>query len=77
MVPYPDVPGRHGFSPREVEVLRLIVQGLTNRAIGTELFLSEHTAQRHMSNIFDRLGVTSPTLAATHAFDRGIISTNP
>lgn len=67
----------HGLSRREVEVLRLIVQGLTNRAIGTELFLSERTVQRHVSNIFDKLGVTSRTQAATHAIDLGIISTAP
>lgn len=74
---HPDVPGQHGLSPREVEVLRLIVHGLTNRAIGTELFLSERTVQRHVSNIFDKLGVTSRTQAATHALELGIISTAP
>ena len=57
-----------------MEVLRLIVQGLTNRAIGAELFLSERTIQRHVSNIFDKLGVTSRTQAATHAIEEGIIS---
>lgn len=71
------LPGQHGLSPREVQVLRLIVQGLTNRAIGTELFLSERTVQRHVSNIFDKLGVTSRTQAATHAIDLGINSTAP
>ncbi|MFD2364030.1 MULTISPECIES: response regulator transcription factor [unclassified Arthrobacter] len=77
MLRHPDIPGRHGLSPREVEVLRLIVRGLTNRAIGAELFLSERTVQRHVSNIFDKLGVNSRTQAATHALDRGIISTAP
>lgn len=73
----PGIPAQHGLSPREVQVLRLIVQGLTNRAIGAELFLSERTVQRHVSNIFDKLGVTSRTQAATHAIDRGIITTAP
>lgn len=77
MLRHPDTPGQHGLSPREVEVLRLIVQGLTNRAIGAELFLSERTIQRHVSNIFDKLGVTSRTQAATHAIEEGIISGAP
>ena len=68
------VPLQHGLSPREIQVLRLIVQGLTNRAIGAELFLSERTVQRHVSNIFDKLGVNSRIQAATHAIDHGIIS---
>jgi DNA-binding CsgD family transcriptional regulator/tetratricopeptide (TPR) repeat protein len=74
MLLHPSVPLQHGLSPREVQVLRLIVRGLTNRAIGAELFLSERTVQRHVSNIFDKLGVNSRTQAATHAIDRGIIS---
>ena len=77
MLRHPALPGQHGLSPREVEVLRLIVRGLTNRAIAAELFLSERTVQRHVSNIFDKLGVNSRTQAATHALDRGIISTAP
>ncbi|MBT2515779.1 response regulator transcription factor [Arthrobacter sp. ISL-30] len=73
----PGIPSQHGLSPREVEVLRLIVRGLTNRAIGAELFLSERTVQRHVSNIFDKLGVSSRTQAATRAIDRGIVSNAP
>ncbi|GAB4098077.1 helix-turn-helix transcriptional regulator [Sinomonas halotolerans] len=62
----------HSLSPRELQVLRLIVRGLTNRAIAGELFLSERTVHRHVSSIFDKLGVSSRTQAATRAIDSGI-----
>ncbi|UEL29451.1 response regulator transcription factor [Pseudarthrobacter sp. L1SW] len=77
MLQHSDIPGQHGLSPREVGVLRLIVQGMPNRAIGAELFLSERTVQRHVSNIFNKLGVSSRTQAATLALDRGIVSSAP
>ena len=48
-----------GLTPREVEVLRLVATGKTNRAIAAELFLSEKTVARHVSNIFTKLGVSS------------------
>jgi DNA-binding CsgD family transcriptional regulator len=73
----PGIPAQHGLSPREVEVLRLIVQGLTNRAIASELFISERTVHRHVTNILDKLGVSSRTQAATHAIGRGIVSIAP
>jgi len=61
-----------GLSPRELEVLRLVAAGKTNQAIATELFLSEKTIERHVSNIFTRLGVGSRTAAAAYAFEHGI-----
>ena len=61
-----------GLSPREVEVLRLVVAGKTNRGIATELFLSEKTVERHVSNILTKLGVNSRTAAAAYAFEHGI-----
>ncbi len=61
-----------GLSPREVEVLRLVAAGKTNHAIAAELVLSEKTVERHVSNIFTKLGVGSRTEAAAYAFDRGI-----
>jgi DNA-binding CsgD family transcriptional regulator len=53
-----------GLSPRETEVLRLIVDGRTNAEIAAELCLSERTVHRHVSNILTRLGVRSRTAAA-------------
>jgi DNA-binding NarL/FixJ family response regulator len=56
------------LSAREVEVLRLIASGRTNRSIAAELVLSEKTVQRHVSNILTKLGVGSRTAAAAYAF---------
>ncbi|MGH3715274.1 MAG: response regulator transcription factor, partial [Micromonosporaceae bacterium] len=61
-----------GLSPREIEVLRLVAAGKTNHAIATELFLSEKTVARHLSNIFTKLGVGSRTAAAAYAFEHGL-----
>jgi DNA-binding CsgD family transcriptional regulator len=47
------------LSPREEEVLGLLVRGRTNREISRSLFISEHTVQRHVSNIFEKVGVRS------------------
>jgi DNA-binding CsgD family transcriptional regulator len=49
----------HGLSPREVEVVKLAVRGLSNRQISQTLFISENTVQRHLSNIFEKVGVRS------------------
>jgi DNA-binding CsgD family transcriptional regulator len=61
-----------GLSPREVEVLRLVAAGKTNQAIAAELFLSEKTVARHLSNIFTKLGVGTRTAAAAYAYERGL-----
>jgi ATP/maltotriose-dependent transcriptional regulator MalT len=61
-----------GLTTREVQVLALVAAGKSNRAIATELFLSEKTVERHLSNIFTKLGVGSRTAAAAYAFEHGI-----
>jgi DNA-binding CsgD family transcriptional regulator/tetratricopeptide (TPR) repeat protein len=61
-----------GLTTREVQVLALVAAGNSNRAIAAELFLSEKTVERHLSNIFTKLGVGSRTAAAAYAFERGI-----
>lgn len=58
-----------GLSNREVEVLQLVASGKTNRDIGTELYLSVRTVDRHVSRIFQKLGVSSRAAAAS-AFER-------
>ena len=57
---------QHGLTDRELEVLRLVASGKTNKAIARELSLSEKTVDRHVSNIFTKLDV--PTRAAATAF---------
>jgi DNA-binding CsgD family transcriptional regulator len=60
------------LSPREIEVLRLIVRGSTNAEIAAQLCLSERTIHRHVSNILTKLDVRSRTSAATYAVQHGL-----
>jgi DNA-binding CsgD family transcriptional regulator len=62
----------HGLTPRELEVLRLVAKGKTNKAIAKELFLSVKTIDRHLSNIFDKLGVSSRAAATAYAYEHGL-----
>jgi non-specific serine/threonine protein kinase len=64
---------RSGLTPREVEVLRLIRDGLSNRDIGERLFVSERTAQTHVQHILDKLDVGTRAEAAADAVERGLI----
>ena len=65
---------RDGLTPREVEVLDLIVEGATNRVIAERLVISEKTAIRHTSNIFRKLGIPSRAEAVRVAFERGLLA---
>jgi len=65
--------GAAGLSPREEQVLRLVATGKTNRAIAEELFISEKTVARHVSNIFNKLGVSSRAAATAYAYQRDLI----
>jgi DNA-binding CsgD family transcriptional regulator len=60
------------LSPRETEVLRLVATGTGNRAIAAELYLSEKTVARHISNIFLKLGLSSRAAATRYAFEHGL-----
>jgi DNA-binding CsgD family transcriptional regulator len=62
-----------GLSPREVEVLCLVATGKTNHGIAAELFLSEKTVARHVSNIFAKLGVSSRSAATAYAYEHDLI----
>ena len=66
-----EVPGP--LSAREIEVLRLVAAGNSNHAIATELFVSERTVHRHVSNIFDKLGVRSRAAAASYAIQHHLV----
>jgi ATP/maltotriose-dependent transcriptional regulator MalT len=63
----------HGLSARELEVLRLVAAGRTNREIAVELVVSEHTVARHLQNIFGKLGVSTRTAATAFAFERHLV----
>jgi DNA-binding CsgD family transcriptional regulator len=62
-----------GLTERELEVLRLVAAGKSNREIAGELFLSVKTVGRHLSNIFCKIGVSSRTAAAAFAYENGLI----
>lgn len=61
------------LTARELEVLRLVSTGLTNRAIGARLSLSEKTVARHLSNIFGKLGLSSRAAATAYAYENGLV----
>ncbi len=62
-----------GLTAREVEVLRLVAAGMTNRQIASELVLSEKTVSRHLSNIFTKIDVTSRSAATAFAFAHRVV----
>lgn len=66
---------RHGgpLTDRELEVLRLVSTGLTNRAIAERLSLSEKTVARHLSNIFGKLGLSTRAAATAYAYEHGLV----
>ena len=63
----------HGLTGRELEVLRLVAAGRTNREIATALVISERTVARHLQNIFAKLRVSSRTAAAAFAFEHELV----
>jgi two-component system NarL family response regulator len=65
-------PPPHGLSAREVEVLRLVAEGLNNREIGQRLFVEEKTVKTHLHNIFDKIGVRDRTQAALYALQHNL-----
>jgi DNA-binding CsgD family transcriptional regulator len=69
--PYGQAPG--GLTAREVEVLRLVASGKTNRAIARELGLSEKTVARHVHNSLTKIGVPSRAAATAYAYQNGLI----
>jgi DNA-binding CsgD family transcriptional regulator len=69
--PYGQAPG--GLTVREVEVLRLVASGRTNRAIAKELGLSEKTVARHVHNSLTKIGAPSRAAATAYAYENGLI----
>ena len=67
--------GEHGFdlTPRERDVIALLAEGLSNKAIGQRLGISPDTAKFHVGRLIDKLDATGRTDAVAHAARRGII----
>jgi DNA-binding NarL/FixJ family response regulator len=62
-----------GLTKREVTLLRAVAQGLSNQAIGKELWITEQTVKFHLRNIYRKLGVSSRTEAARYAYEHGLV----
>jgi len=67
-------PNPDGLTDREVEVLRLIATGATNREVAARLFISPKTAGRHVENIYAKIGVSSRAAAAVYAMGSGVLA---
>jgi len=61
------------LSERECDVLRLVAAGGTNRSIGSDLGLSEHTVARHLQNTFTKIGVSSRAAATAWAYEHDLL----
>ncbi|MEU8844835.1 LuxR C-terminal-related transcriptional regulator [Streptomyces sp. NPDC048564] len=66
-------PSPGGLTPREIEVLRLVATGATNRDIADSLVISEKTVARHVSNMFTKLGVSSRAAATAYAYEHDLV----
>ena len=67
--PQPEAP----LSPRELEVLRLIARGATNREAAKQLFISEATVKTHLLHVYAKLGVNDRAAAVAAAYDQGLL----
>ena len=73
-----DVPGPEqilraaGLTDREVEMLKALTRGLSNKAIGQELWVTEQTVKFHLGNLYRKLGVTNRTAAVSYAHVHGV-----
>lgn len=63
----------HGLTARELDVLRLVAAGKSNRELAAALVISEHTVSRHLQNIFRKLDVSSRTAASAFAHEHGLL----
>jgi len=60
------------LSPRELEIIQLVLAGKTNKAIACEIFISEKTVEFHLDNIYTKLGVRTRLMAGLWALQQGI-----
>ncbi len=69
------MPDPTALSERESAVLEAVARGLSNREIGRELWISEQTVKFHLRNLYRKLGVSTRTEAARHAYGEGLVAT--
>lgn len=67
--PQPDV-----LTPRELDILRLVARGATNRDAAQQLFISEATVKTHLLHVYEKLGVNDRAAAVATAYDRGLLT---
>ena len=65
--------GAAGLTAREVEVLRLVARGMSNKAVAAALVISRKTASNHIEHIYTKIGVTNRTAASMFAVQQGLI----
>ena len=62
------------LTPRELEILQLVIAGKTNRAISREIYISEKTVEFHLDHIYTKIGVRSRLMAGVWAIQQGIMA---
>lgn len=62
------------LTPRELEILELVVAGYTNKAIAAEIFISEKTVEFHLDNIYTKVGVRTRLMAGVWALQHGLLT---
>jgi DNA-binding NarL/FixJ family response regulator len=62
-----------GLSEREVDVLRLVARGMSNREVAGQLFISRRTAEHHVQNIYAKIGSSTRAAAAMFAMEHGLL----
>ncbi len=66
--------GVAGLTPKEIEILKLLAMGLSNKEIGNHLFLAEKTVKNYLSTIFQKLEITDRVQAAIYALRHGLVT---
>ncbi len=61
------------LTPRELEILQLVVTGYTNKAIAAEIYISEKTVEFHLDNIYTKIGVRTRLMAGIWAMQQGLL----
>ena len=62
------------LTPREMQILQLVIEGKTNRAIATEIYISEKTVEFHLDRIYSKIGVRTRLMAGVWAIQQGILA---